>query len=250
MINKVYTYCFAFLFCLALSCKQDSPSAGPGMPSEAGQAGSLSKFSIANDHLYVLSNNTSVLTFDISDANNPQQTDRLMLDTLHAVETIFNSGNNLFFGTQGGLLIYDISLAGKPRFTSKFEHLVSCDPVLANQSFAYATLRTGSSCWRGTNALEIFDIDDIHAPKLIKTVSMFNPRGLGILNGQIMVCDSNVEVFDVSDTTQVKMVQSLRIRANDIIPRKNNQVVLMGDRYIYQYSFQNNQFSFLSLISQ
>ena len=42
--------------------------------------------------------------------------------------------------------IYDNSQPEIPLTSSSFFHATSCDPVVANDSMAYVTLRTGNTC--------------------------------------------------------------------------------------------------------
>jgi len=79
---KKYIF-IAFIICTAflLSCSKDSsgdlqgPSGGEG----AGKGGSMAKFTIANDHLFLI-NEKELLIYNIDDEANPVEVGKLEVD--------------------------------------------------------------------------------------------------------------------------------------------------------------------------
>ena len=199
-----------------------------------GTGGSLARFTIANDHLYIATAKT-LYTFSLSDAAKPELKSELALNTF--AETIFQMGGNLFLGTQNGVLIYSLGNPERPEYLSIYEHIVSCDPVVARGNVAYSTLRTESSCWRGVNRLDIIDISTITSPFQTGSVNMTNPKGLGLSGNFLYVCDANELVrFDVSDPyspasqTTVKTLEG----CYDMIPVDDRMIVATTEG-IYQF---------------
>lgn len=108
-----------------------------------GQGGSLARFKIVKDYLYTVDSH-NINVFNIENLNSPEK-----VESVHAgfdIETIFNLGDNLFLGSRSGMYIYDISSPSKPVSVSEFQHGKTCDPVVADENYAYVTLRGGNSC--------------------------------------------------------------------------------------------------------
>ena len=78
------------------------------------------------------------------------------------------------------MLVYGIQDTRNPAFFSRIDHFRSCDPVVADQDFAYVTLRGGTNCFTDRNELQIISLED---PKNLEVVSrqiLFNPHGLAV----------------------------------------------------------------------
>ena len=119
----------------------------------------------------------------------------------NGVETIFSKGSNIFIGTQMGMFIYEMSSDGNLSYVSEYEHVVSCDPVVADADYAYVTLRSGTWCEGFTNQLDLIDITDLTNPVLEKTFNMDNPHGLSIKGDNLYLCEGEfgLKTFDISD---------------------------------------------------
>ncbi len=213
-----------------------TPTSG-GNP--VGVGGSMARFTIVGNTLYVLDGN-NMIVYDITDASNPQEIKEMPLD--FTVETIFPHEGQLFIGGTEGMYIYDNTDPQNPQFLSKFEHAVACDPVVVEGDFAYVTLRSGGPCDRAINQLDIVNISDVNAPRLVKNVQMHNPHGLSVKNNILYLCDGNqgLKVFDVTDKHAVldnMMFKDRDIRkAYDVIPNdENGTLIVVGIEGIYQY---------------
>ena len=213
-----------------------TPTSG-GNP--VGVGGSMARFTIVGNTLYVLDGN-NMIVYDITDASNPVEIKEMPLD--FTVETIFPHEGQLFIGGTEGMYIYDNTDPQNPQFLSKFEHAVACDPVVVEGDFAYITLRSGGPCDRAINQLDIVNISDVSNPKLVKNVQMHNPHGLSVKNNILYLCDGNqgLKVFDVTDKNAVldnMMFKDRDIRkAYDVIPNdENGTLIVVGIEGIYQY---------------
>lgn len=177
---------------ILLGCSEDSASTNTNNQTTAGsggtgKGGSLARFTIAKNHLYIATS-SALFTYSIAKADQPAFIKKIDLSA--GVETIFSLGNYLYLGTQNGMLIYDITLASSPAFTSNYWHITSCDPVVANQNYAFVTLRDGSECRRGQNRLDVIDIRDKVNPRQVSSTALIQPIGLGIHNDVVYVCDN------------------------------------------------------------
>ena len=151
---------------------------GGGWSMGAGTGGSMSRFMLNNQFLYVISIPSRLKTVEVSSEKEMVVMDSL--DVSRNMETLFKYHNHLFIGTTTGMLIYDISNPVKPEKVSEYDHITACDPVVVDGRYAYVTLRTGTTCANGQNLLDVIDISSIENPYLVKSYPLFNPHGLGI----------------------------------------------------------------------
>lgn len=204
---------------------------------DTGTGGSLSRFAIRGDYLYTLNNN-QLKTYRISDPNNMEFVTKLTIT--ETAETIFSLDDLLFVGTQSGMLIYTIQPSGAPKFESKYEHIVSCDPVVANQHYAYVTLRSGNRCgWFGANQLDIVDINNLLNPSLVQSYPMSNPLGLGLDGQTLFVCEQEygLKVYNVTNANNIQLLtQMADIHALDVIPL-NGLLLVITPNSIIQYNY-------------
>lgn len=203
-----------------------------------GKAGSLARFAVSNEHLYTV-DDQNLLVFDVTQAANPVAGSEQQVGFM--IETIFPYRDNLFIGSQNSMFIYDNSAPESPTYVSSFSHATSCDPVVANDSLAYVTLRTGNTCQGVQNQLDVVDVRNVHNPMLTATYVMENPHGLGIDGTTLFVCEGEqgLKVFDATNTYAID--QNLvahfdDVFAYDVIPM-NGTLILIGDDGIYQYDY-------------
>jgi hypothetical protein len=181
-------------------------------PSDTGQGGSLARFAIVGNYLYVV-DNTDINVFDIT---NPLENQFIYKKEIGiGIETIFPFKDRLFIGSEHGMYTYSIQSNGIPEQQSLFQHIESCDPVVANDSFAYVTLRTGNDCRFGVgeNRLDVLDITNLDNPILINSYSFENPAGMALDGGLLFLCDLNsgLHLLDVNDPYDVQKILTLDI---------------------------------------
>ncbi len=212
----------------------------PGTGSGAGVGGSLAKFTINGDYLYLLDGG-DLQTVSVVEEQNPVEKSRMFLSW--DIETIFPYKTNLFVGSSSGMHILNVIAPESPVKLSTYEHVRSCDPVIVDDDYAYVTLRSGTQCLGFTNQLEIIDIKNLSAPQLLKTYPMTNPHGLGIDNKTLFICDGSdgLKTFDATDI--LKIDQNLLshykdINAIDVIPF-NNILMMIGEDGILQFDYSN-----------
>jgi len=237
MKNIIKLSLFVLLAMASVRCAQDNAAAAIS----TGVGGSLARFTIVGNYLYTVDFQT-LSVFNISNPAEPELKNKIQVG--NGVETIFPLNNWLFLGTNSGMFIYQIDNQGVPQLVSNYQHITSCDPVVANENYAYVTLRAARCNIANPGAadlLEIIDISDPKNPTLITSYNMSEPRGLGLDGNILFVCDGNqgVKVFDVTDPVQIKEISQLNdIVANDVIVL-NGLLLVVGPDNIYQYDYSD-----------
>ena len=221
----------------------------PGSGSGSGAGGSLARFTLSHDHLYMLDGG-DLQTVDVSTEANPVAKGREFI--AWDIETIFPHNANLFIGSSTGMHILDVTSPESPVILSTYGHIMSCDPVVVDDQYAYVTLRSGNTCQGFTNQLEVVNIEDLTAPALLQTYPMTNPYGLGIDGKTLFVCDGSdgLKAFDVSDVSTISehmLVHYKDINATDVIPL-GNVLIMIGDGGLFQYDYSDP--SAIKLLSQ
>lgn len=241
---KKFVLFLAVLVFIAFACtKEDSVSSSDatGVSGEnSGQGGSMAKFSISGDHLFII-NDYQLKVFDVSNEANPQAVATLYVD--FGIETVFTLDDFLFIGSVNGMYIYDISNPVNIKYLSYYQHITSCDPVVANDSLAFVTLNATSSCfWQGgANRLDVLDITNKVNPQLLSSINMSGPKGLGIYENYVIVCngENGVEIYDYSNPYALIYVGGISgIDAYDLIVR-GDHLLLIGQDGLFQYDISD-----------
>ena len=207
----------------------------------AGVAGSMARFMLNEQYLYLIALPWRLKTVDVTAPS--QLIVKDSVDVPRNMETLYRMGSKLFIGTTTGMLIYDITIPEKPSQLSKYDHITACDPVVADDKYAYVTLRTGTRCNNGSNLMEVIDISSITNPYLVKSYPMFNPHGLGVDGDLLFICDGNagLKIYDKSDPLQILNHQIAHYKdfnTFDVIPL-DNILMLVGEGGIYQYDYSD-----------
>jgi hypothetical protein len=210
--------------------------------SGVGAGGSMARFGIKGNVLYVVDKNT-LKVFDIS-----VKTDPVKANDVYPgwnVETMFLTENTMFLGTTTGMAVLDISVPLSPQYKTFFTHARSCDPVIVDDTLAYITLRAGTTCGGTQNTLSVVNVKNIISPALVATYLMKDPHGLGKDGDLLFICDGDagLKVYDASDpkTIGTHIIYTYPdINAYDVIP-VGNILVLIGDNGLYQYNYSNVQ---------
>ncbi len=226
---------------VAFSASFDAKAAvAPG--NSTGIGGSMARFTISNDHLYMLDVGY-LRTADISVAASPEMKSSQVVSW--DIETIFPYADRLFIGARGGMHIYGLADPGNPQKIITYTHINSCDPVVVEGDYAYVTLRSGTECNGFTNQLEVLDISTISDPKLLKIYPMHNPHGLGIDQDVLFICDGDkgLKIYDATNKYDISnnlLKHYTNINAYDVIPY-NHILMLIGADGIVQYDYSDIQ---------
>ncbi len=157
------------------------------------------------------------------------------------IETIYPFKNNLFIGSQSAMFVFNTANPAQPVQLTQYAHMTFCDPVIADDNFAYVTLRTETICHGAENELDILNIQNLQTPWLVKSYRLTNPHGLAKSGNTLLVCDgaAGLKVFDVEDVNNLRLLQTVEgIDAHDVIAQNNNAIVVAKDG-LYQYDYTN-----------
>ena len=218
-----------------------------GIKSMTGIAGSMSRFSIVNNYLYAV-NRTSIKVLDIAAVNDPQLQNTV--DVGWNIETIYPFKNKLFIGSSNGMFIFDISNAVAPVREGSVAHFRACDPVVADDDYAFVTLRAGTFCQGTNNQLDIVNVQNVMSPVLVKTYGLTNPHGLAKDGDLLFICDGSdgLKVYNASNVFSLQLLDRVKnIETYDVIAW-NNKLLVVAKGGLYQYNYSNP--SSLSLISK
>ncbi|MDF4203774.1 hypothetical protein PXD56_12440 [Maribacter sp. SA7] len=210
-----------------------------------GQGGSLARFKIIDDYLYVV-DYSNINIFNITDVEDVKVLDDVQV--AWDIETIYSQGDILFIGGAQGMYIYGIENPEKPKFISEFRHGTACDPVLVDGDYAYVTLKGGNFCGNSESGLYVIDISNLENPDLKVIYPMDGPNGLGIKDNTLFVCDgdSGLKVYDKTSAPNVTLINTFEnIIAYDVIPLQSS-LLMIGDRTLYQYEYVENDIRLLS----
>jgi len=174
-----------------------------------GIGGSMARFALLQDRMYTVSN-SDIKVFNTTVAENPNYVKSVETGVFD-VETIFPFGNHLFLGSNTGMHIFNVSNVDNPVKTGSFTHARVCDPVIADDKFAYVTLRSGNFCGGFTNQLDVVNIANLSNPTLIKSYSLTNPHGLSKDGNLLMICDGSagLKVFDAANVQNIKLLTTV-----------------------------------------
>ncbi len=170
--------------------KESSINAAPGFNGGGtGTGGSTARFTIIGNYLYTV-DKQNLNVFDITNAADPIL--RNVVPVGFEIETIFPFKNRLFIGSTSAIHIFNID---NPALPVKLSTAISpdamrrCDPVVAKDSVAYATLRTNGPCGGQQSILATYDIRTIETPIQKATNNVMEPYGLGYADSTLYVCD-------------------------------------------------------------
>jgi hypothetical protein len=211
-------------------------------PGNTSVGSSMAAFAIVGDYLYTI-DQSNLNTFSLKQLLTPEKVSVEFIN--HGeVETIFPFSNRLFIGTNTGMFIYDIANPSKPRYLSRFDHARVCDPVIADNSYAFVTLRAGARCGGAINQLDVLDITDVNKPVLVKSYPFSNPHGLSKDRNVLFLCDgtAGLRVIDASDVSNLVTKQTLGIgKTIDVLAMGELAFVMLDNSIrIYRYDQQFN----------
>lgn len=210
-------------------------------------AGSMARFMLVNDYLYVISDESTVKVFNIASGGISEVTTFKPWDDSQSwgmIETLFTLDDHLFIGSNSGMLAYDISNPADPQYLSIYTHMTACDPVVANELYAFVTLRAGTTCgMNNSNQLDVLDIRDIMNPRLLTTHPMTSPHGLALdrSNELLFVCDGSagLKVYKTDNVAQMELSevgQATGLESFDVISHRGIAHVI-GREGLVQYQY-------------
>jgi len=183
-----------------------------------GIGGSLARFTIVNDYLY-LADDMTLNVYKITNLANPTFTSKVFVG--NSVETIYPYDGKLFIGSQFGMYIYSLTNPESPVKLGEALHVRSCDPVVAKDTFAFVTLRSGTVCGSATNALYSYNVKNVSSPLLLNVLNLPKPTGLGYKDTTLFVCceDSGLAVINIKNPKMPVVKRFIKTNTfYDVIP--------------------------------
>jgi hypothetical protein len=192
----------AFVF---TTCGKEGDSVSPN---QTGTGGSKARFTILGDYLYVV-DSENLKVFNISSVNNPEFIKSVRIG--FQIETIFPFKDRLFIGSTSAVYFYSVADPANPvQVSQAIEPTIMrrCDPVVANDSVAYATLNTSGPCGGTQSILVVYDIRNLTSPTRITTRNVNSPNGLGFKDSTLYVCDgpNGLIVYDIKNAWNPKQI--------------------------------------------
>ena len=227
-INTYISLLALLVLIISYSCNSDG---GTSFQNSEGKGGSLARFTTVGNYLYTV-DNTELHVFNISNNEAP-----VLVNTISVgfgIETLYSLRNNLYIGSTNGMFIYSIANKEEPTLLSEVQHFTACDPVIANLTHAFVTLKGGRGCGGNLNMLQIYDIADLQNPVLISQRQLISPVGIALYQDYLFVCDDKVKIFDISNINQIELITTIPKNTFDVIINSNH-LVLVGEDGIYQY---------------
>jgi len=244
MKNLVYL----FIIILLSSCGDDlGSSAGDSSTSSNTQSGSYANMLVVSGFLYAISE-SQIITFSLENPESPEEIHRR--DLAFGVESMFHRSGILFIGSQESMFIFEIGADGIPDFKSKTDYtfefeLTPCDPVVANESTAIASLSSrevDGPCGSLTiNEIRFYDIMDITSPQLFETIAMSQPKGLALDGDYLFVCEANdgLKVFDISNLQEIELIfHHPDLKTFDAIAT-GSILLVVGPTALYEFDYQD-----------
>lgn len=234
------TLLLSLVITLLFSCSKSTDGYSPGP--DTGTGGSLARFTIAQGYLYVV-DHQNLSTFNLANPANPVSVNVIQVG--FNIETIFAWKDKLFVGSQSAMYIYSIANPSAPQYLGEASHIRACDPVVANDSIAYVTVRSNSSCGGDMNSLLVYDYRNALYPVLMNEIGLSNPQGLGLQGNTLFVCDNqNGLVVYALEKNYYKPLEITTIKGEtfyDCIPDGNILICMIeGGTAIYDISDRNN----------
>jgi hypothetical protein len=233
-MKKILIRTLFFCFTIAnINCGKISADASSFSSGTTGTGGSTARFTIIGNYLYTV-DKTDLKVFSIINLAEPVLKNTLSVG--FEIETIFPFKDKLFIGSTSAVYIFSIT---NPEAPQKLSTAISpnviqrCDPVVAKDTVAYATLRTNSICGGGVQSiLAVYDIRDIVNPVQKTSLPLQEPYGLGYSDTCLYVATQRgVEVFSIAkafNPVYLKNVQS-QDWFYDVIPYGNTLIAWVKD---------------------
>jgi len=216
---------------------------GSKSTSSAGIGGSMARFAILNDYLYsVTSSRLNVV--NIIHEQQPKWVNTITPDDRFAtIETIYPFKNKLFVGSQTAMFIYNVDNPSTPVLEGTFNHARVCDPVIADDNYAFVTLRSGGGtiCHDDVNQLDVLDIHNITNPTLIRSYPLTNPHGLSKDENVLFVCDGDdgLKIFDATDVNNIQQLKRIKLSETFDVICYNKIAIVSAKDGLYQYDYSN-----------
>ncbi len=209
MKTKIYSSILLLTIIINFNCSKTS-DVNSFSSGATGTGGSTARFTLVGNYLYTV-DKQNLNVFDITNPANPLQ--QTVVPVGFEIETIFPFKNRLFIGSTSQIYIFNID---NPALPVKLSTAISptamrrCDPVVAKDSVAYATLRTNGPCGGVQSVLATYDIRDIANPIQKFSNNVMEPYGLGYADSTLYVCDRiGLNIYNITNPFTPTFVKNI-----------------------------------------
>jgi hypothetical protein len=241
--KKIYFALVAAVLCWAGCAKE-------AVLDTSGTGGSLARFTLAGDYLYTV-DHTTLRVYQTTNPGQPQLVREVEIGP--GMETIFPYNGYLLLGSRDGMYIFRQENAGGAANAvsqvSVTSHFFSCDPVVAQNGYAYVTLRMEGPCGRFDSRLQVYALGDMTNPDLVYEETVQEPYGLGVDDSLLFVCNgpAGLTLYDIGNPALPREVRRLEgFFAYDVIPL-DGHLLVVGPDDLYQFDYTDT--SQISLVS-
>jgi hypothetical protein len=208
-------------------------------PNKTAVNGSTARFSIINKYLYTVGY-SALTTFDISQPFIPSFASTVQVDW--HVETIYPLKDRLFVGTNNGMYMYDVqNTPSTPSLIGQFTHVRGCDPVIADDNYAYVTINDSSACLGFNNELQIIDIKDVGNSFMVKSYQLTHPDGLSKDGNTLFICDSKagLKIYNATDVNNLLLIKQLNDAVDYDVIAVNGIAIVVASDGLYEYDYSD-----------
>ena len=198
-----------------------------------GVAGSTARFALMTSQRMYTVSNTDMKVFNVTNPAAPSHVKNIPLPN-GDIETIFPYQDKLFIGSMTGMFIYNAQNPDQPEKLGQFTHVRTCDPVIAENNYAYVTLKGGGRCGGNTNQLDVLDVSNLLSPKLIKSYTLTSPTGLSKDGDLLFICDGKdgLKIFNATNPAAISLLTRLSVdEPHDVIAQKGIAIVVAKDGF-------------------
>lgn len=232
-----YNYLYNNYYSQSMADATGNFSFGSEKSGGGGMGGSMARFTILKDYLYAVTY-SDLNVINIATTQNPSFSNKSSIGN-SLIETIYPFRDKLFIGSNNGMYIYDVSTPGSPVKQGQFTHARACDPVVADDQYAWVTLRSGTVCQGFTNQLEVVKISNLMSPSLLKTYSMTSPHGLSKDGSLLFICDGKdgLKIYNAADANNIQLLKHINgLETYDVIAWSGRALVVAKDG-LYQFDY-------------
>lgn len=259
MINRYASLLVIAALLFVVAACEESPSFNSGSDnsgektSGTGEGGSMARMTIVKNYLYAV-DGKRLKVFNLSSPDKPVFEKEVEIG--RDIETIFGFKNYLYIGSTSAVYIYNIDNPTDPTQVTMIQHLLSCDPVIANDTIAFSTIRSTSECRWDTwsvNELLVLDVSNMNNVHQTHSYQLnFSPYGVGMKDTVFFLCkgDEGVILYDIRELAKpqyfslanVNSINSITgIDAFDVIVHNNLLIVVGADgMHIYDITDVRN----------
>ena len=230
------------------STNSDGASTTTGGTGETGVAGSTARMVIVNDFLYAIADD-KIQLFTINTPSMPNPWAKVTVDW--DIQTLFPYNDYLLVGAADGIHILDNNDPANPYLVGDLTHARTIDPVVANEGYAYVTLKNDPLADNQVDdQMNVVDLADVTDPKLDKVISMESPEGLSVVNKRLFVCDgpAGLKQYNLDDPANPQFVDVIgNVNCNDVIAF-GGILYAITDTSLRQYDYSMSPPALLSII--